>query len=335
MTRRIAIYVVLIAAIIMLLAASAIGWLQSTVERPFTLSDEKSIVIEKGASKTHILNKLVSMQLIESNLPGRLYIKLFRQGDLIKTGTYAIEPGDSLQSLLDKFYQGDEKQFAVSLIEGLTLQQWLETLAAEPQLSANDLPVLQHVAMLLANELPGKTLEGWLMPDTYFFTAGTEAENILIRAYESMQAYLQSAWQERQQGLPYDSAYDALIMASIIEKETGLASERAQIGGVFINRLRKNMRLQTDPTVIYGLGERFDGNLTRAHLREATPYNTYVIKGLPPTPIAMPGKAAIDAALHPLDTEALYFVSRGDGSHYFSRTLDEHNQAVRKYQLNQ
>ena len=163
--------------------------------------------------------------------------------------------------------------------------------------------------------------------------AGTTDKALLLQAYRRMRRILTEQWRQRQRNLPYDNDYEALIMASIIEKETGVAGERRKIAGVFVRRLLRGMRLQTDPTVIYGLGDSYQGNLTRAHLKQATPYNTYTINGLPPTPIAMPGRAAIHAALHPKDGKALFFVAKGDGSHHFSETLTEHNKAVRKYQI--
>lgn len=180
---------------------------------------------------------------------------------------------------------------------------------------------------------PGLHPEGRFYPDTYQYSAGTSDTTILKNAFDRMETNLNQQWQQRQIDLPYDTPYKALIMASIVEKETGAAQERPEIAGVFVNRLRIGMRLQTDPTVIYGIGEKFDGNIRRRDLKRDTPYNTYTRKGLPPTPIAMPGGDAIYAALHPAKTKNLYFVSRGDGSHKFSATFKEHNQAVRKYQL--
>ena len=179
----------------------------------------------------------------------------------------------------------------------------------------------------------GSSVEGWLLPETYHYHKGLSDIDVIGIAYANMQSTLSRLWPSRDQGLPYETPYEALIMASLIEKETGTASERPEIAGVFVRRLQKNMRLQTDPAVIYGLGDRYQGNLTRAHLREPGPYNTYLNKGLPPTPIAMPGEAAIFAALHPAAGNALYFVAKGDGSHAFSATLTEHEAAVQRYQV--
>ena len=206
----------------------------------------------------------------------------------------------------------------------------LTKLAASPNLEF-DVQDRAHLDKLLAH--PYDSAEGLLYPDTYYYVAQSKASELLLRAYQRMTDKLQQAWLNREADLPYDTPYKALIMASIIEKETARGFERPVIASVFVNRLRKNMRLQTDPTVIYGLGEQFDGDITRAHLKQKTPYNTYRIKGLPPTPIAMAGLASIEAALNPDVTEFLYFVSKKDGTHHFSKTLAEHNRAVRYYQL--
>ena len=187
--------------------------------------------------------------------------------------------------------------------------------------------------MLLQAGIDSVSPEGWFFPDTYNYISVDKASDILRRAHQKMKSVLAEEWNGRAEGLPYDKAYDALIMASIIEKETGLAQERSTIAAVFVQRLRLGMRLETDPTVIYGLGKEFNGNLRRSHLRQKTDYNTYLIKGLPPTPIAMPGRAAIQAAVHPSDEESLYFVAKGDGSHFFSSSYEEHKEAVKKYQL--
>jgi UPF0755 protein len=237
----------------------------------------------------------------------------------------------SALDLLSLFSSGKELQFSISLVEGLNWREWLSVLKSHPQITFTD--EFNQQLEILTKSLPKQSIEGYLLPDTYYFVAMTAAIDIVKRAHLSMQSYLDKAWENRALDLPYDSAYEGLTMASIIEKETGVADERPRIAGVFVNRLNLNMRLQTDPTVIYGMGESFDGDIRRKDLKTATPYNTYVIKGLPPTPIAMPSKLAIDAAFNPLTTDDLYFVSKGDGSHKFSTTLKDHNLAVRKYQL--
>ena len=222
----------------------------------------------------------------------------------------------------------------VTLVEGWTYAQALAALHSHPRLSAI-LAGLDTEQQLAAMAIEVSHPEGWFFPDTYRFTAGMSDADILRRAHQRMRQVLAEEWEARSPDLPYEDAYQALIMASIVERETGQPSEREQIAGVFVRRLRSNMRLQTDPTIIYGLGSDFDGNIRRRHLRQATPYNTYVIRGLPPTPIALPGREAIRAALHPDDSQALYFVAKGDGSHQFSNTLEEHNKAVRHYQITQ
>ncbi|MGR8948409.1 MAG: endolytic transglycosylase MltG [Gammaproteobacteria bacterium] len=250
----------------------------------------------------------------------------------LKAGTYEIKPGDTANVLLERFIAGDTVNFSVSFIEGMTLSQILTVLAAAPH--------IQHTLQdeseeaLAAMIAPQYTsLEGWIFPSTYRYSVGSTDLELLERAHQKMQAVVARHWQAKKEDLPYVSPYEALIMASIIEKETGQAAERKQIAGVFVRRLQKGMKLQTDPTVIYGIKESFDGNLRRKDLRTDTPYNTYTRHGLPPTPIAMPGEAAIEAALQPADGDALYFVAKGDGWHAFSASLEKHNAAVRKYQL--
>ncbi|MCV6604581.1 MAG: endolytic transglycosylase MltG, partial [Porticoccaceae bacterium] len=254
----------------------------------------------------------------------------------IQAGDYQLEPGVTPIQLLRQLNSGEVIFHQVTLPEGLTVKQWLQRLRQQPHLKS-DLSDAELVEFIggNTNDNTNDSPEGWLFPDSYRYHRGDSIEQILKQANRAMVGTLEKLWPERDIGLPYQSPYEALIMASIIEKETGVAWERPQIAGVFVRRLQKGMRLQTDPTVIYGLGERYKGNLTRTHLREKTPYNTYVIKGLPPTPIANPGAEAIHAALHPADSSALYFVAKGDGSHYFSATLKEHEQAVEKYQRSQ
>ena len=255
---------------------------------------------------------------------------LFRSNDYApKIGHYEILPGMTLDAFLTDLTKGKEKTYNITMIEGQTWQQWYSQLKDHPVLVQD----VKEDELLEILAIEAKSLEGLLLPETYNVRFGTRLSEFVTRMHQDMQRYLSQTWQDRQGMLPIHSEYEALILASIIEKETGVASERSHIASVFVNRLRKGMRLQTDPTVIYGLGERYNGDITRAHLREKTPYNTYVINGLPPTPIAMPGKAAIDATVNPALTEDFYFVSKGDGTHKFSKTLKEHNTAVRKYQL--
>lgn len=257
--------------------------------------------------------------------------KLLRVEASIKAGSYQIGQGVTPLDLLRKLSRGDVTQAELAFIEGWTFRQMRERLDAHPDLQ-HDTSGLSEAEIMRLLGAPNDAAEGLFFPDTYLFAKRSSDVDLLARAYRAMRRHLAREWPTREEGLPYRDAYQALIMASIIEKETGRDVDRAQIAGVFVNRLRQGMLLQTDPTVIYGLGERFDGNLRKRDLLADTPYNTYARTGLPPTPIAMPGLASLQAALHPSRTEALYFVARGDGSSHFSRTLDEHRQAVTRYQ---
>ncbi|MGR8919646.1 MAG: endolytic transglycosylase MltG [Gammaproteobacteria bacterium] len=250
----------------------------------------------------------------------------------LQAGTYEAAPGDTLADLLAAMVAGRTKTFSVTFVEGSRFMEAVAVLAADDHVRST-LDGLEPAAIMAALGLEPRHPEGLFFPSTYRFDDGDSDADILRRAYARMQRELDEAWGQRDQALPYDTPYEALIMASIVEKETGRADERKAIAGVFVRRLGRGMKLQTDPTVIYGLGSAFDGNLRRADLRRDTPYNTYTRRGLPPTPIALPGAAAIEAALHPADGKALYFVAKGDGSHYFSESLREHNNAVRRYQL--
>jgi len=249
----------------------------------------------------------------------------------LKVGVYTLDRPLTPLELYGKIQRGEVSQVAVQFIEGWNWREVRAALAAQPMLK-NDSAGMSDADLLQAIGAEENHPEGLLFPDTYFFAPHSSDLNVLRRAYRLQHEKLMAAWETRAPGLPYRTPYEALIMASIVEKETGAAFERPQIAGVFLNRLRLRMRLQTDPTVIYGLGERFDGNLRKIDLQTDTPYNTYTRSGLPPTPIAMPSEAAIQAALNPAKTDALYFVSRGDGTHVFSSNLDAHNRAVNRHQ---
>jgi UPF0755 protein len=262
-------------------------------------------------------------------------IWLGRELDLahrLQAGEYEITPGMTPERLLGKMAGGEVIQHAITLIEGQTFKEMLALITANSDI-VHTLDGVGTEELMARLGHSGENPEGRFLPDTYHFPQGTTDLSFLTRAYNAMERHLAEAWAGREEGLPLNTPYEALTLASIVEKETGLAEERPVIAGVFIRRLQKGMRLQTDPTVIYGLGERFDGNLRTSDLRSDTPYNTYTRDGLPPTPIAMPGAASIHAVLHPDKGDALFFVANGNGGHYFSRTLKEHESAVQKFQL--
>jgi len=249
----------------------------------------------------------------------------------LKVGVYILDRPLTPLELYAKIQRGDVSQAIVQFIEGWNWREVQAELAAQPMLK-NDSAGMSETGILRAIGADENHIEGLLFPDTYFYAPQASDLTVLRRAYRRQHEKLMAAWETRAPGLPYRTPYEALIMASIVEKETGTASERPLIAGVFLNRLRLGMRLQTDPTVIYGLGDRYDGNLHKIDLQRDTPYNTYTRAGLPPTPIAMPSEASIQAALNPATTDALYFVARGDGTHVFSSTLEAHNRAVNRYQ---
>jgi UPF0755 protein len=257
--------------------------------------------------------------------------RVLGKGAALKAGVYTLDKPLSPLALYGMIERGEVSQAVVQFIEGWNWREVRAALAAQPLLK-HDSAGMSDAELLRAIGAEESHPEGLLFPDTYSFAPHSSDLNVLRHAYRMQREKLMAAWENRAPGLPYRTPYDALIMASIVEKETGAASERPQIAGVFTNRLRLGMRLQTDPTVIYGLGERFDGRLRRVDLQTDTPYNTYTRAGLPPTPIAMPSEAAIQAALNPAKTDALYFVSRNDGTHVFSSSLDAHNRAVNRYQ---
>lgn len=262
----------------------------------------------------------------------RMQMRLQRDARPIQAGEYELRPGRSLASSIAQLQRGEIKQYEFTILEGWTFRQLRQALQ-NTQALHNESANWSDAKLMQALGRQGSHPEGRFLPETYAYVRGDRDLDLLKRAADAMDQALQQSWAMRAAGLPLKSPQDALILASIVEKETGRADERARIAGVFTSRLRKRMRLQTDPTVIYGLGEQFDGNLRRRDLRTDTPYNTYTRRGLPPTPIALPGRAALLAAVQPDERGELYFVSRGDGSHKFSATLREHQQAVRRYQL--
>lgn len=320
---------VVITALLMLGAAwKGMEWYSNSLVQT---KEETEFVIVSGDSLIRVLNRLEAAEIIEHPKVFRLMTVLKDGSTSLRAGEYLITPDMSKKELLEMFVQGMVRQFSVSLIEGRNLREVLEVLNAHSKLTSP--MALEEVASLVKNMKEGDNPEGLFYPDTYNFEAGTSVETILRIAHDRLEKVLAEEWEKRADGLPYNSPYEALIMASIVERETGAPFERGDIAGVFVRRMQKGMRLQTDPTVIYGAGDHYQGRITRSMLREPTAYNTYVIRGLPPTPIALAGREAIHAALNPKGGTYLYFVARGDGTHQFSNTLVEHNRAVRKYQL--
>lgn len=287
--------------------------------------------ITKGDGVRQIADRLHRRGIIED--PGRFVALAYwrREAGRLKFGEYLVRSGTLWGELLGQFVAGKEIQHAFAIIEGWTVRQVLASLAAHPSLDRR-LSAERPEDILRALGYPDGSAEGRLFPDTYFFPKGFRDSDLLRRAIERMNSILDWEWRHRAPGLPLQTAYEALILASIVEKETARDDERARIAGVFVRRLQRNMRLQTDPTVIYGLGERYAGNLSRQDLLRDTPYNTYTRAGLPPTPIAMPSAASLRAAMHPEPGNSLYFVARGDGSHVFSNSLHEHERAVTEFQ---
>lgn len=304
---------------------------QQDLTKSLNITDVQLLEVRSGQGSHQLLARLEQRGWTEVSLAKKLWLKLNSDKISLKVGVYEVTPGLNFIQLMHVLDSGKEKQFQISLIEGQTWRQWQSKLAGATYLQSDDLSLSALQALLNRPEI--SNFEGLFLPDTYSYTANSKASSVVKRAYQAMQKKLQQAWQSRDINLPLATPYEALILASIVEKETGLAAERPLIAGVFTNRLHKGMRLQTDPTVIYGIGESFDGDIKRRDLNTKTPYNTYKIDGLPPTPIAMPSAAAIEAVVRPQPTSAFYFVARGDGSHQFSDTLKAHNAAVRKYQL--
>ena len=314
--------------------ALALVWhdYQRFLDSPLPLVDGATVQITPGTSYKRLAYRLADQGVLENPAYWYWYGRQRGQGHRIQAGEYAIPAGTTPATLLDLFVAGKTIDYQLTFVEGSSFRQLMAAIRADPVL-VQTVEGLAPAAIMARLGYPDVHPEGQFFPDTYQFPRGTTDLDYLRRAYQRMQTEKQQAWAKRAPNIMLKTAEEALIMASIVEKETGQGSERPLISGVFDRRLRINMKLQTDPTVIYGMGERYQGNIRRRDLREDTPYNTYVHRGLPPTPICMPGRAALEAAVQPAPGKALYFVAKGDGSHQFSATLRAHNAAVRRYQL--
>jgi len=312
---------------------SVAWWIDRSMHTPLRLPEGGyELEVVKGMSLTAVAAHLAEDGVLRQPTVLSWYGRLTGQAGRVQAGEYALEPGITAASLLQQLVDGRVRLHALTILEGWTVRDLLAAIAETPQL-VRTLTVASPEELAAVLELDYPHAEGWFFPDTYRFPRGTTDLDLLSNAHELMQKKLADAWATRSPDTGLASPYEALILASIVERESALDSERPQIAGVFTRRLDRGMRLQTDPTVIYGLGESFDGNLTRKDLATDTPYNTYVHRGLPPTPIALPGESALRAAVNPDSGNALYFVAtgRGDGSHIFTETLDEHNAAVARY----
>jgi len=316
-----------------LAAAATAAWLAWFAHHaPALPAAPFEFTVRQGASLKAVSRDLAARGLFAEGESFWILGRLVGKSAAIRAGTYRLDRPLTPLQLLDKLARGDVVLEELLFVEGSTFRQWLAQLRDDPEVR-HTLAGRSDAEIAALVGVPGSSLEGWLFPDTYRFTAGSSDLDILKRAHAAMAKRLRDGWAGRDPGLPFATPYEALILASIVEKETGLAAERPLIASVFVNRLRRGMRLQTDPTVIYGMGERYDGNIRKRDLTTDTPWNTYTRDGLPPTPIAMPGADALRAVMHPAASDLLYFVSRGDGSHEFSRTLEQHNRAVARYQL--
>lgn len=327
---------VLLLQISLVSAALLVGFsawkLDSALKQPLKLPQEQLLDVPAGATPTGTFNRLDADGVLDDAFWLRLYWRFNLEGQPLHSGEYRMSPGLTAEGLIGLWQRGEVVQYSLTLVEGWNFRQVRTALAKHEK-------IVQTLAGLTDSEVmdklghPGVFPEGRFFPDTYRFVRGMTDVEFLKKAYNRLDDVLAQEWSKRAADAPYTDPYQALIMASLVEKETGVPQERGQIAGVFVRRLKIGMLLQTDPTVIYGLGERYNGKLTRAHLKEANPYNTYMVAGLPPTPIAMVGREAIHAALNPVPGSSLYFVARGDGSHIFSDNLDAHNAAVREFQL--
>ena len=329
--------------LILLLILSGVGFwgyqkLTSFVHTPVNVTQDQLLTIERGTTGSKLAALLEQEKILEHADLLPWLLKLQPQLNKVKAGTYSLTGVKTLQDLLDMINSGKEAQFSVKFIEGKTFKEWRKNLENAPHLkqtlqgkSDKEIMALLDIPAVAKAVYEWNNMDGWLYPDTYNYTPNSTDLELLKRSTTRLQKALDKAWNERDENLPLADPYQMLILASIVEKETGVAAERPQVASVFINRLKANMKLQTDPTVIYGMGESYTGNIRKKDLETITPYNTYMIEGLPPTPIAMVSESALQAVAHPAKTDFYYFVADGSGGHKFTRNLNEHNKAVQEY----
>ena len=329
--------------LILLLILGGVGFwgyqkLTSFVHTPVNVTQDQLLTIERGTTGSKLAALLEQENILEHADLLPWLLKLQPQLNKVKAGTYSLTGVKTLQDLLDMINSGKEAQFSVKFIEGKTFKEWRKNLENAPHLKQTlqgktdkEIMALLDIPAVAKAVYEWNNMDGWLYPDTYNYTPNSTDLELLKRSTTRLQKALDKAWNERDENLPLSDPYQMLILASIVEKETGVAAERPQVASVFINRLRANMKLQTDPTVIYGMGESYTGNIRKKDLETITPYNTYMIEGLPPTPIAMVSESALQAVAHPAKTDFYYFVADGSGGHKFTRNLNEHNKAVQEY----
>ena len=329
--------------LILLLILGGVGFwgyqkLTEFVHTPVNVTQDQLLTIDRGTTGSKLAALLEQEKILEHADLLPWLLKLQPQLNKVKAGTYSLTGVKTLQDLLDMINSGKEAQFSVKFIEGKTFKEWRKNLENAPHLkqtlqgkSDKEIMALLDIPAVAKAVYEWNNMDGWLYPDTYNYTPNSTDLELLKRSTTRLQKALDKAWSERDENLPLADPYQMLILASIVEKETGIAAERPQVASVFINRLRANMKLQTDPTVIYGMGESYTGNIRKKDLETITPYNTYMIEGLPPTPIAMVSESALQAVAHPAKTDFYYFVADGSGGHKFTRNLNEHNKAVQEY----
>lgn len=332
MIRKLLLLVETVVVLAVLLLGFVVWKQHSALNQPLNVPQEQLLDVPAGSTPSGVLNRLQNDGVIRDAFWLRLYWRFNLADQSLHSGEYRMTPGMDIEALFDVWKRKEVVQYNLTLVEGWNFRQVRAALEAQDKLGQT-LAGLSDVELMAKIGHPDVFPEGRFFPDTYRYVRGMTDAELLKQAYGRLESVLDEEWNQRAPDVPYADPYQALIMASMVEKETGVPHERGQIAGVFVRRLQLGMMLQTDPTVIYGMGERYNGRLTRANLKEPTPYNTYVIAGMPPTPISLVGREAIHAALNPAPGSSLYFVAKGDGSHVFSNDLDAHNAAVREYQL--